>query len=73
MTEPADPTPGDFALGDLVTDGVWVAMVVIDVDAGTALPPLMIDEWKFLGRGVMIDTREAGLVHYTERTDLRRA
>ena len=72
MTEPADHKPGDFAIGDRVTDGEWVAKVVIDIDEGIALPPFKIDEWRYLERGVFIETREAGLVHFTQRADLRR-
>lgn len=72
MTPPIGHEPDAFALGDTVTDGAWIGVVVVDIDAETASPPYVASEWTYLQRGVMVETREAGLVHYQDRKDLRR-
>jgi len=54
--------PGDVVL----LDGKDRGRVVASIDTGRSLPEH--GSWGYLGRGIMVDTNFAGLVHYTSET-----
>ena len=60
----------NLELGELVTDGVITGKLVVDIDAGTALPPYIASDWTHYKQGVMIKTRRYGLVHCGDRARL---
>lgn len=51
--------------GDVVLiDGQYHGVVIAAIDDKSYLPGA--EDWEYLGRGAMIDTDFAGLVHYSE-------
>ena len=52
-------------LGHIVIDrGGLKGRVVANIDQGEFSPDCLESEWAYLSRGVVINTAEAGLVHY---------
>jgi hypothetical protein len=51
-------------LGDKVLIGSGMSgVVVFSIDTDEYLPGFPKDEWEYLGRGIMIQTESAGLIH----------
>ena len=44
----------------------------IDLDSGNCCPNFMATEWRHLGKGLLVKTNCAGLVQYTQNTELVR-
>lgn len=61
-----------IAVGDRVrtVGDNMTGVVVCSIDTGQGTPDYPIEQWGYLLHGVMVDTREAGLVHYPEGADL---
>lgn len=54
-------------LGDRVTLGGGVdGVVVFSIDTGEFSPSFPRDEWEYLGLGIMVQTKQTGLVHIEE-------
>ncbi len=54
-------------LGDAVLlEGGAHGVIVGTIEEGAFLPPYVAAEWSYLGRGVLIDSDDAGLMHYGE-------
>ena len=52
-------------LGDTVIDGAGLrGRVVANIDRDQFSAKCPKNEWAYLTRGVLVDTEEAGLVHY---------
>jgi hypothetical protein len=49
-------------------DGCY-GTVVCSIDDGEYTPEYSEDHWGYLGSGVLIDSTEAGLIHYTSAED----
>ena len=43
-----------------------VGVVVASIDTDEYTPTCPKEQWAYLGRGVMVDTDKAGLIHYQE-------
>jgi hypothetical protein len=52
-------------VGDTMT-----GTVVCSIDTGVGTPDAPIEQWGYLGSGVMVATKEAGLIHVTESAHL---
>jgi len=58
-------------LGDNVVDrGGLKGRVVANIDRGEFSPECPKSEWAYLVRGVLVETDEAGLVHYENPAEL---
>ena len=58
-------------LGDTVTDRVGLrGRVVANIDRDEFSAECPKNEWAYLSRGVLVETEEAGLVHYENAEDL---
>lgn len=55
-------------LGDRVTDGALRGRVVANLDRDEFSADFPRKKWAYLSRGVLVETEEAGIVHY-ENTD----
>ena len=59
-------------LGDAVVDQNGLqGRVVANIDRHEFGPQCPKDEWAYLARGILVDTKEAGLVHYEHADELR--
>jgi hypothetical protein len=59
------------SVGDRVkVVGDMTGVVVCSIDTGEGTPDHPIEQWGYLQHGVMVDTKEAGLVHITESVHL---
>ena len=51
--------------GDIIRiDEKYIGRIIASMDTGQYLPGE--EGWSYLGKGIMVDTDFAGLVHYTE-------
>ena len=58
-------------VGDSVVDKTGLkGRVVANIDADEFSPDDPREQWAYLGRGIMVQTIEVGLVHYENSTDL---
>ena len=58
-------------LGDEVVDrGGLQGRVVADIDRDEFSPECSRQEWAYLTHGVLVETDEAGLVHYENASEL---
>ena len=63
------PTGQDVRIWDRVRGGSnWRGIVVFSVDTDEYSPRFPKEQWAHLGRGVMLDTTDAGLVHHPEES-----
>ncbi|GMG82554.1 hypothetical protein LNKW23_17670 [Paralimibaculum aggregatum] len=69
MSPAAGLAPGDWVAAD---DGL-TGRLVLDLDAGQALAGWSLGDWRQLGTGVLVETVQAGPVHYPDRAVLRPA
>lgn len=54
-------------IGDRVKIGAWsTGTVVCSIDRGEYCAEYPREAWDYLGRGIMVMTEGAGLIHYTE-------
>jgi hypothetical protein len=61
------PSGEDVRLGDRVKFGSWShGTVVCSIDDDQYSPEYPKSSWAYLGRGVMVLTDAAGLIHYEE-------
>lgn len=44
--------------------------IVVDIDAVEAVDGFVAADWTYLGKGLMVETDEIGLVHYENRDDV---
>jgi hypothetical protein len=66
------------ANGRLITVGdrvksvgdTMMGVVVCSIDTGEGTPNHPIEQWGYLVQGVMVDTKEAGPIHFTESAHL---
>jgi len=71
LTEQAGPHDWkNFQLGEYVADKFSNGRIVVDIDAGTSLPPYKAEEWKHYGKGVIMKSRRYGLIHFEDRRTL---
>jgi len=49
----------------VICDGME-GVVVCSIDSGEGSPEEPIEQWGYLKAGVMVKTKEAGLIHYTD-------
>ena len=57
-------------IGDKLT--LWegcFGSVVCSIDDGQYTQEYLEERWSYLGKGVLIDSNKAGLIHYTEPED----
>jgi hypothetical protein len=61
-----------IAIGDRVrfVGDTMTGIVVCSIDTGEGTPDDPIEQWGYLGSGVMVHTKEAGLIHVTESAHL---
>ena len=58
-------------LGDTVVDRSGLkGRVVANIDRAEFSPKCPKNEWEYLARGVLVETEEAGLVHYEHAEEL---
>lgn len=58
-------------LGDVVTDRAGLTgRVAAILDKAEFSPECPASEWSYLGRGVLVQTAQAGLVHYQNLAEL---
>jgi hypothetical protein len=55
-------------IGDRVAEGGLTGTVVAIIDRGEFSPEYPAADWAYLGTGVLVLTREGGLVHYPDMT-----
>ena len=57
-------------VGDRLKIADWTfGVVVCSMDDGEYSAAHPEDAWAYLGRGIMVDTEKAGLIHYAENND----
>ena len=57
-------------VGARVTCGGMEGVVVCSIDTGEGSPEYPIEQWAYLKHGVMVQTREAGLIHYSDGSSI---
>ncbi len=61
------PSGEEARVGYRVRIGTWsLGTVVCSIDLGEYTAEHPREQWGYLGRGVMVLTEKAGLIHYTE-------
>ena len=64
------PSGEEARIGDRVRIGAWsLGTVVCSIDRDEYSPEYTREQWAHLGRGVMVLTEVAGLIHYQEPED----
>lgn len=51
-------------IGDAVTDGALRGLVIANLDRGEFSSKASREEWSYLNSGVIVETQNAGFVHF---------
>ena len=61
-------------VGDRVrVPGPMTGVLVGDIEGGKYVAGYSAAEWRHLGSGLLVETEEAGLIHYPDRQDVTAA